>query len=84
MTVKAISAEIDPFIKLRCLFLPADHSAALPFFANGRHPHPQNSLPFSAKVTAAINAQSKFNFRSFFLWPKAQKGKPVVTFQLMP
>ena len=77
MTVKAISAEIDPFIKLRCLFLPADHSAALPFLANGRHPLPQNSLPFSAKVTAAINAQSKFNFRSFFsfLVAKSPKGK---------
>ena len=60
-------------LPLSCLFLPADHSAALPFFANVRHPCPQNSLPFSA----AINAQSKFNFRSFFsfLVAKSPKGK---------
>ena len=51
MTVKA--AEIDPFIKLRCLFLPADHSAALPFFANGRHPHPIKFVALFSKSNSS-------------------------------
>ena len=59
-------------LPLSCLFLPADHSA-LPFLANGRHPHPQNSLPFSAKVTAAINAHSKNSI--FVLFSCGQKPK---------